>query len=106
MKESETVPEIGRIVRNKRGRDAEQYSVIVEVINDRYVFIADGDKRKFDRPKRKNLAHLELTNYVSPEVKRSLEETGRVTNGKLRFAISKYMNEYVIDLKEGEQVDG
>ncbi|WP_226660057.1 MULTISPECIES: KOW domain-containing RNA-binding protein [Guptibacillus] len=106
MKESDTVPEIGQIARNKRGRDADQYSVIVGIVDERYVFLADGDKRKFDRPKRKNLAHLELVEYISPEVKRSLEETGRVTNGKLRFAISKYLNEHVIDLKEGEQVDG
>jgi large subunit ribosomal protein L14e len=35
-------------------------------------------------------------------VQNSVKETGRVTNGKLRFAISKFVNEHVTDLEKGE----
>ncbi|TLS35496.1 KOW domain-containing RNA-binding protein [Pseudalkalibacillus caeni] len=103
---NDSVPRIGQLVRNLRGRDADQYGIVIKVLDERFVLIADGDKRKFDKPKRKNIAHLEMTDFISPEVENSIKETGRVTNGKLRFAVSKYMNQQVIDLKEGEQVDG
>ena len=106
MSESESIPRIGQVVRVLRGREADQYCIIIERINDRYVRIADGEKRKFDRAKKKNINHLELIDYVSPEVKESIEKTGRVTNGKLRFALSKFQNDHVIDLKKGEHIDG
>jgi ribosomal protein L14E/L6E/L27E len=84
-------PAIGRIVRVLRGREQEGYAVIVRIIDDRFVWIADGDKRKFDQPKKKNLLHLELLASVSGEVADSIMETGRVTNGKLRYALNKFL---------------
>jgi large subunit ribosomal protein L14e len=106
VSETEPSPRIGQLVRILRGRDTNQYGVIVGILDERFVLVADGDKRKFDRAKRKNLNHLELTEQISFEVERSIEETGRVTNGKLRYAVSKFLNDQVIDLKKGEQVDG
>ncbi|WP_188207987.1 KOW domain-containing RNA-binding protein [Alkalibacillus aidingensis] len=99
-------PKLGQIVKILRGREANQYAVIIGFVDQKFVMLADGDKRKFDRPKRKNLHHVELTDFVSPEVKTSLEETGRVTNGKLRFAISKFVNEALTDWKKGDSLDG
>ncbi|GIN64277.1 hypothetical protein J27TS8_42700 [Robertmurraya siralis] len=81
---------LGQIVLISHGRDAGQYAIIVRLLDERFVFVADGDKKKFDRPKKKNLLHLELIDYVSLEVQRSLLETGRVTNGKLRYALKKF----------------
>jgi large subunit ribosomal protein L14e len=83
-------PELGQIVKVLRGRDLEKYAVIVGVVDERFLLIADGDKRKFDQPKKKNRLHLELHDTVSREVSDSLKETGRVTNGKLRFALNKF----------------
>jgi len=79
--------QIGQLVRILRGRGLEQYAVIVGIEDARFVWIADGDKRKFDQPKKKNVLHLELLDEVSREVADSLNETGRVTNGKLRHAV-------------------
>lgn len=86
------LPEIGRIVKVLRGREQEKYAVIVRIIDERFVAIADGNKRKFDGAKKKNLLHLELLPAVSGEVADSIMETGRVTNGKLRFALNKYLD--------------
>lgn len=99
---SDTNPQPGQIVLIKSGRDAGQYAIIIRLLDERYVILADGGKRKFDRPKKKNVQHLQLFNYISPEVQTSLQETGRVTNGKLRFALAKYVNEFVYDMKKGE----
>lgn len=104
--DSDSNPQPGQIVLIKRGRDAGQYAIIIRLVDERFVLLADGDKKKFDRPKKKNIQHLQLLNYISPEVQSSLEETGRVTNGKLRFALAKYVNEFVYDMKKGESFNG
>ena len=96
-------PQTGQIVRITQGRDQNKVAVIIEIIDDRFVLIADGDKRKYDRPKKKNINHLELTPFISEEVRESLLETGRVSNGKLRFAVAKYEREVVTDLEKGDE---
>lgn len=100
MGDSAIQPEIGRIVKVLRGREQERYAVIVRVIDERFVLIADGNKRKFDQPKKKNVLHLELLEQVSSEVANSLMETGRVTNGKLRYALSNAMDTQPSDAHE------
>lgn len=89
--DSANIPQLGQIVRIVRGKDSRKYAVIINVEDQRFVWIADGDKRKFDQPKKKNLNHLELLQAISSEVVDSLKESGRVTNGKLRFALNKYV---------------
>lgn len=106
MKDSGSSPRIGQLVLITKGRDARQFAVIIKILDEHFVLLADGDKRKYDRPKKKNILHLEFYDYVSPEVQSSISETGRVTNGKLRFALAKFVNEQATDLKKGEQLDG
>ena len=101
MIEPLSVPQIGQMVRILKGRDAGGVACIIEVKDFRFVYIADGDKRKVDRSKKKNVNHLQMYDFISPEVKNSIEQTGRVTNAKLRFAISTFMNENNL-LMEGE----
>jgi len=83
-------PQVGQIVKILRGRDFGKFAIIIGLVDQRFALIADGDKRKFDHPKKKNLLHLELQNEISDVVVNSLQETGRVTNGKLRFVLAKY----------------
>jgi len=106
LSETDSIPEFGQLVKILQGRDAGKYAIVIGKIDSRYVLLADGDKRKFDRPKKKNVQHIEYMNYVSPEVKNSLLETGRVTNGKLRYAITKFVDEMMADLQKGDQLDG
>lgn len=93
MGDPDSSPKIGQLVKIVRGKDAGHYSVIVDILDDRFVQIADGERRKFDQAKKKNVIHLELQDVVSSEVARSIAEAGRVTNGKLRFAIESFLKE-------------
>jgi large subunit ribosomal protein L14e len=97
-------PQLGQIVRILRGRDLNKFAVIIAIVDQRFVWIADGEKRKFDQPKKKNLLHLQLQDVISQEVVNSLLETGRVTNGKLRYALNKFAESMQIEaeIKEGE----
>ncbi|CAM3578197.1 RNA-binding protein [Marinicrinis lubricantis] len=101
MDDSSSIPKIGQLVRIIRGRDQGKIAVMIGKVDDRFVLIADGDKRKFDQPKKKNVMHLEVLDEISPEVTQSINETGRVTNGKLRFVINRFVNEQ-IDAQKGE----
>ncbi|WP_438348990.1 KOW motif-containing protein [Paenibacillus sp. FA6] len=85
-----SVPHAGQIVKILRGKDAGQLAVVLSHDDNKFVYIADGDKRKFDQAKKKNLLHLESQSYISSEVANSLMENGRVTNGKLRYAVMKF----------------
>jgi large subunit ribosomal protein L14e len=93
---------VGQVVQVTQGRDAEKFAIVIGQVNDKFVLIADGDKRKFDRPKKKNVLHLEFVEYVSEEVQKSLLDTGRVSNGKLRFALNKFLEEHSEVPSKGE----
>jgi ribosomal protein L14E/L6E/L27E len=87
------MPQLGQIVKVLRGKGFNKFAAIVGIVDQRFVLIADGDKRKIDQPKKKNLLHLEPMNFVSSEIVNSIEESGRVTNRKLRYAISKFIEQ-------------
>lgn len=91
VNDSETPPSIGQVVQILQGRDAGKYGFVIRQHDERFVLIADGDKRKYDRPKKKNILHLHFLDYVSQEVRQSLLHTGRVTNSKLRYAMNKFL---------------
>ena len=84
-------PQKGQIVKILKGKDAGQLAVVVSDSDEKFVYIADGNKRKFDQAKKKNILHLECTPFISNVVVNSLNESGRVTNGKLRFAVQKFV---------------
>jgi large subunit ribosomal protein L14e len=96
----EAIPQLGQIVKTLRGRDQGKFAIIVGIEDHRFVWIVDGDKRKFDQPKKKNVLHLQLQNEISSEVMNSLLETGRVTNGKLRYALGKFIEQQQIEAQE------
>ncbi|AHV99197.1 KOW domain-containing RNA-binding protein [Paenibacillus sabinae] len=100
---TESSPQVGQLVKILKGKEAGEIAVVIAILDSRFVYIADGDKRKFDGPKKKNILHLELTSIISSEVVNSLKETGRVTNGKLRYAVLDYVRSAGISaMKKGE----
>lgn len=101
LKPTQTVPQIGQIVRVLQGRDEGKWAIVIRVVDERFVLIADGKKRTFDSPKRKNIKHLALFDEVAEGVKESIEQTGRVTNGKIRHALNKFL-EQIEDEVKGE----
>lgn len=69
----------GQVVRSAAGHDKDSFYVVVRVEADGYCAIADGKRRKLERPKRKNPRHLrptrewvELTDIASDRALRRL----------------------------------
>ena len=50
--------EPGRVVLSTQGRDEGRYFVVLQVIDDQFVLMADGLTRKIAHPKKKKVKHL------------------------------------------------
>ena len=48
----------GRVVLSTQGRDEGRYFVVLEVIDENFVLMADGLTRKVNHPKKKKVRHL------------------------------------------------
>jgi ribosomal protein L14E/L6E/L27E len=59
---------LGRLVYSLNGRDQGRPFVIIRIVNERYVIVSDGDKRKIENPKMKNVKHLQYTKIKANEV--------------------------------------
>lgn len=100
MCDSDPLPALGQIVKILRGKEANHYSVVVGVIDDKFVNIADGKRHKFHEPKKKNMIHLKFENFISQEVSEGITTKGSVPSRKLRIAIEKFLEQTTINGNE------
>ncbi len=68
--------EPGRVVVSTQGHDRGRRFVVVGVVDERTVLIADGDTRKLEKPKKKKLMHLRaepgmVKDALSPDARRA-----------------------------------
>lgn len=54
---------VGSAVRSKAGRDKNRFFAVLSLEGE-FAYIADGDLRKIEHPKKKKLKHLAATNTV------------------------------------------
>ncbi|WP_114298865.1 RNA-binding protein [Anaerobacterium chartisolvens] len=79
---------LGEVVYSKVGRDASKRFVIVQLVDESYVMIADGSLRRIERPKKKKLKHLRLTGEVLGALNEKLKNGMKVTNSDIRKALA------------------
>lgn len=79
----------GSIVRSIAGRDKGDMFIVLSRDGE-FVYLANGELRKVDRPKKKKLRHLQGTNSVSEFVRNRLDTVGKVTNSEVRKALAEY----------------
>jgi len=80
---------IGDIVIANAGRDAERLFVIVGIIDENYVYIANGRSRRADAPKKKKIKHIGLVKKAEDGFIDSLNlKNGNFTNSVLRKIIN------------------
>lgn len=75
---------VGRVVYSKAGRDKETALLIIDVIDDEYVNVADGELRKVEKPKKKKLKHLNISDIISEELKENILSGTKVSNSKIK----------------------
>ena len=72
---------------------------MVKVINERYLSICDGDLRKIENPKKKNVRHVRVTNLRAEEVLNSLHKGELPANHVIKKNIKQLFEK---DLISGE----
>lgn len=80
---------MGTVVRSKAGRDKGDLFIVLRLEGE-YAYIANGELRKVDQPKKKKLKHIQQTNYVSGFIADKLAAVGKVTNSEVRKALAEY----------------
>ena len=78
---------VGSVVVSLAGHDAGLLLVIVAGIDDRYVLVADGKRRKLISPKKKKMQHLNVITRLSNEDTEKLR-TESVNDAFLRRILS------------------
>lgn len=93
---------IGRYVWSKSGRDKDQLFVIIGIIDDCHVFLADGNLRHVNKPKKKKLKHLKITDKVAEEISQTVMMKKKLTDDDLQSAVIRYKDEISTNRKSGE----
>lgn len=83
------IRQAGQLVRSTAGRDRNRYFLIFDVLNQSFVRVVDGDLRRVEAPKKKNVLHLLACPQVAEELALKLSEGRRVTNEEVRKALEK-----------------
>ena len=89
---------LGKVVYSKSGRDKGTMFVVVGVINERLMLLADGDLRKIENPKIKNIKHVQLTRMKADDVLAYLSGGEKPDNHIIRKNLKK--------LQEATETDG
>lgn len=79
---------LGQVVQSTQGRDAGRDFVVVGIIDQSYVLIADGALRKIDRPKKKKVKHLIPKQELISSLKEKLTCGQRVYDSEIRKALA------------------
>ena len=79
----------GRVVLSTQGRDEGRYFIVLKVIDENFVLMADGLTRKVDHPKKKKVKHLHLK-PILVEVDGAKLPNGHLQDSDLRKALAEH----------------
>ncbi len=78
---------VSDVVLSLRGRDAGD-KFFVTGVEGQFAYIANGSKRRIEKPKRKKEKHLEFILRPEGRVAEKLRSGEKVTNGEIRRALA------------------
>ncbi len=79
---------LGSVVRSRAGRDKGGLFIVLAADGE-YAYIADGELRRAERPKKKKLKHLQGTYEVSELIASKLNAAETVTSSEVRKALAQ-----------------
>ena len=86
--------EIGMLVMSCQGRDTESVFAVIGS-TDTHLVLADGRKRRIEKPKQKKEKHVKMLGKSIADDARALLESGKLTNKMLYRSIKESLNETV-----------
>lgn len=82
---------VGQWVRSRAGRDRGADLLVVAVLDDRHVLVADGRLRRVENPKRKNVRHLEVLGAARGELATRFAAGEAIGDGEIRRALTELL---------------
>ena len=92
----------GQLVFSTSGRDCNQFYLIIRMIDDRFIEVADGSKHPIAKAKKKNVKHVKVQMLIAKEIEDKLLKGESIGDIQVNEAIKRLKNE----LEEGERFDG
>lgn len=80
---------IGEIVMSKAGHDKGEYFVILKS-NSEYVYLVDGVFRTVEKPKKKNIKHVQIVHFHDDNLVKKYANTEKITNEEIKRAIKLF----------------
>lgn len=81
---------IGQVVKSRAGRDKGRVFLVLDIIDDQYVLIVDGDLRKLEKPKKKKIKHLMVYNTVIKEFEEKLQSKQGINDAYIRKLLEPF----------------
>lgn len=82
--------QIGTIVYSVKGRDSGRFYIVVEVVDDKYIKIADGQLRRIEKPKLKQIKHIKSDGESIPRLAEKLKEGAKIFDAEIRSALRSF----------------
>lgn len=76
----------GGIVIAKAGHDKGEYYVILKAEGE-YVYLADGIYKTLDKPKKKNIKHVQFTHYTDENLMKKVANNEKIIDEEIKRAI-------------------
>lgn len=90
---SENAVRIGQLVSSIQGRDSGMFYLVVQVENESRVRVADGEGRKVEKPKIKNVKHLKFYDIVAERIFERAQIGKRVTSEDVRKELKSLVSQ-------------
>ncbi len=69
---------------SKAGRDKGKKFVVIEIIDEAFVLIADGVLRRVEKPKKKKIKHLEISDIIIADINEKITNKQKISNSEIR----------------------
>ena len=81
--------DISDVVISLNGRDKGKYFIVIRK-EDNYSFLADGKRRKLEKPKRKKDKHIKPHGVVNDRFAERLKSGEKITNKEVRKVLAEF----------------
>lgn len=81
---------VGQLVKSKSGRDSQRLFLVLEILDDNYVLIVDGDLRRLDKPKKKKIKHLIVYHTVLDDLREKKNIGAKINNAYIRKLLEPF----------------
>lgn len=78
----------GQLVSSTQGRDYDRFYLVYDRLDDNFVRVVDGEIRKIEAPKKKNIRHLQAYDQVAVTLAEQFKRRAKSDNAEVRRVIA------------------